>query len=128
MSSHYYARMVNDQINCWSVPKIWELVNGLPVTKISVEYASRSFTKYFLDFDDEDWVRVREADLSYPIITVLDYGIVDGCHRIVKAMIECRNTISAHLITISDLGTPDLVFDTWEEYDNYFNEEKSNVD
>jgi len=39
--------------------------------------------------------RVRDADLSYPIILTPRGCIADGCHRLVKALREGRRTILA---------------------------------
>jgi elongation factor P hydroxylase len=37
--------------------------------------------------------RILDADLTYPIIVSADGWIMDGCHRLAKAMLEGRSTI-----------------------------------
>ena len=38
---------------------------------------------------------INEADLAYPIILSSDGGVMDGMHRVAKAAMEGRKTISA---------------------------------
>ena len=52
--------------------------------------------------------RVRDADLSYPIILVPGGGIGDGCHRLVKALREDRATIPVIRLTSMPEPRPDL--------------------
>ena len=49
--------------------------------------------------------RTLEADLSYPIIQAPDGWIMDGYHRIAKAIIEGRTTIKA--VRLAVLPNPD---------------------
>lgn len=51
--------------------------------------------------------RVQEADLSYPIIQAPDGWIMDGLHRIVKAILEGRETIKA--VRLPVLPEPDRI-------------------
>jgi hypothetical protein len=49
--------------------------------------------------------RVQDADLSYPIIQAPDGWIMDGLHRIVKAIIQGETTIKA--VRLPVLPNPD---------------------
>ena len=51
--------------------------------------------------------RVSEADLSHPIIQAPDGWIMDGCHRIAKAILEGRTTIKA--VRLPVLPEPDRI-------------------
>lgn len=57
--------------------------------------------------------RVQDADLSYPIIQAPDGWIMDGFHRIVKAIIEGRITIKA--VRLKVLPNPDRIIDNGKE-------------
>jgi hypothetical protein len=39
--------------------------------------------------------RIEEADLSYPIILGSDGRVMDGMHRVARAILDGRSTISA---------------------------------
>jgi hypothetical protein len=83
--------------NVWSVARLFKLVESLPVIEIPLDHLSVGH-KY-------DPLSIREmvmhmkavlaADLSYPIILDEDGEILDGRHRIMKALLEGRSTIKA---------------------------------
>lgn len=45
----------------------------------------------------EDYVRIQNADLKYPIIIDTNGDIVDGIHRLTKTYLLKRKTISAYV-------------------------------
>jgi hypothetical protein len=49
--------------------------------------------------------RVQEADLNYPIIQAPEGWIMDGLHRVVKAILEGKTTIKA--VKLKVLPKPD---------------------
>jgi hypothetical protein len=51
--------------------------------------------------------RVRDADLNYPIIQAPDGWIMDGLHRVAKAILEGHTTIKA--VKLPVLPKPDRV-------------------
>ena len=51
--------------------------------------------------------RVQEADLDFPIIQAPDGWIMDGLHRIVKAIMEGKTTIKA--VRLPVLPEPDRI-------------------
>ena len=57
---------------------------------------------------------ILSVDLNYPIIITQDYQIVDGCHRLLKVMINNGTSIKAVIIDIDadDFPTPD--YDEWK--------------
>lgn len=45
----------------------------------------------------DDLQRIKEADLSYPILVSHTGAIMDGFHRVAKAVLQGKNTIHAHV-------------------------------
>jgi len=81
----------------WSVARLFELSKDLPVMDIPLDHLNL-YQKY-------DHLTLREmvthvkavldADMSYPIILDEDGELMDGRHRIMKALLEGRKTIKA---------------------------------
>ena len=57
---------------------------------------------------EEHIERCLSADLSYPIV-VWDNKVLDGCHRIVKALASGQNEVRAKVIR--DIPAPDEILD-----------------
>lgn len=81
----------------WSVPRLFELSRNLPVMEIPLEhfctwhkYESMSLRKLVGHIK-----AVLDADLNCPIILDEDGEIMDGRHRLMKALLEGRATIKA---------------------------------
>jgi len=49
--------------------------------------------------NDFHWSRIHEVDLSYPILVLKDYLIIDGFHRLCKAILNNHTTIKARIIS-----------------------------
>ena len=49
------------------------------------------------------WSRIKNADLSYPILVNDEGIIIDGCHRLSKAYMMGRATILVHEVSEKDL-------------------------
>ena len=83
--------------NTWSVPRLFELARNLPVMEIplahlNVYYAYEKLTMREMVMH---MVAVNDADLDKPIILDEDGELMDGRHRIMKAMILGKPTIKA---------------------------------
>lgn len=94
----------DDGLDAWDVDRLIELSQGLPVKKVNVSSISEVDTVYwFSDETDSPTVRsvadharlIREVDMSYPIILGYDGRVMDGMHRIARALLEGRETIDA---------------------------------
>ena len=42
--------------------------------------------------------RMKEADLSYPILVTSKHQIIDGYHRVLKAMQQKQTTVKAYVL------------------------------
>jgi hypothetical protein len=80
----------------WSVARLIQLSKNFPVMNIPLNYLC-VWTKYDLNLRElAGHVKaVMNADLSFPIILDEDGEIMDGRHRIMKAMIEGKKTVKA---------------------------------
>ena len=65
--------------------------------------------------------RCLEADLNYPIL-IWDGKIIDGCHRIIKAIALGQHKVKAKVIR--DIPAPDEILDF--VYNNYENDVRYN--
>ena len=80
----------------WHVQRLWELSAGLPVEVAPLqEFASFLDSECYLGPEGltfrrlaERVLRVREADLSYPIILAAEGWIMDGRTRLCKALAQ----------------------------------------
>jgi len=81
----------------WSVPRLFELSRDLKVMDIPIDHLNVYSTYKNLTLRElAGHVRaVIDADLSYPIILDEDGEIMDGRHRIMKALIDGEKTIKA---------------------------------
>ena len=82
--------------NSWTVSRLIALSKDLPVFDMPIcglDLTGTNVAVADIVSLAEHAKRVQDADLSYPII--LDYRgrLMDGYHRIAKALILCRTTI-----------------------------------
>lgn len=108
---------VSGEVHVYNVTDLWKHTELYPVVNLPCNYCLETFMEFYSNFDEEDWGRVANADLSYPIIYNPTYGVVDGCHRIVKAMKEGLSTIPAKILR--DYPKPLKIFSSLEEYDAF---------
>jgi hypothetical protein len=91
-------------IDAWDVDRLIELSSALPVRDVKLDSIDEIDCVYW--FDDRvdrptvrrvvEHVRLIEGvDVSHPIILGVDGRVMDGMHRIAKALLEGRSTISA---------------------------------
>jgi hypothetical protein len=90
--------------DAWDVDRLVELSRGLPIKDVELASIDEVDSVYW--FDDQSQrptVRrvveharlIEDVDLSYPIILGVDGRVMDGMHRIAKALLVGRETISA---------------------------------
>ena len=81
----------------WSVPRLFELVREMPVMDILIDhlYIYYTYDKLTLREMVSHLKAVNEADLSFPIILDEDGDLMDGRHRIMKALLNGEKSIKA---------------------------------
>lgn len=81
----------------WSVSRLFELARALPVMDIPLNHLSVYYTyeKLTLRAMVMHMKAVNDADLGMPIILDEDGDLMDGRHRLMKAMLLGNETIKA---------------------------------
>ena len=91
-------------IDAWDVDRLIELTSDFPVRQVAVDSIWEVDTVYW--FDDDTYrptVRrvlehvglIQAVDPAYPIILGVDGRVMDGMHRVARAILDGRTTIDA---------------------------------
>lgn len=108
---HKHGRIIDGRRHFWDVEKLWELSKNLPVHKIKIDSIK--------ELDQDCWFadsgsrpiptirnvafhcqRIINANMEYPILLCSDGQLIDGGHRIAKALIDEKSEIDAVYITL----------------------------
>ena len=81
----------------WSVSRLFELAKALPVMNIPLDHLNIYHKYEAVTLRDMvmHMKAVNGADLDYPIILDEDGDVMDGRHRIMKALLTGARTIKA---------------------------------
>jgi hypothetical protein len=100
----YHFWPADSGFDAWDVDRLIELSRDLPVRAVAVESVGEIDTAYWFDGSAvaptvrnvvEHARRMLDADLSYPVILGHDGRVMDGMHRIARALLEGRTEINA---------------------------------
>jgi hypothetical protein len=98
-------------LDAWDVDQLIELTKDAPIEEVVLTDLPEIDSAYWFDSSDAPTVRkivehfrlMQEVDLSYPIIIGPDNRIMDGMHRVARALVEGRKTITAvRLLKVPD--------------------------
>jgi hypothetical protein len=92
-----------DGLHAWDVDRLVELSEALPVKQVALDSIHEIDSVYWFSDGERPTVRkivdharlIEAVDLSYPIILGVDGRVMDGMHRIARALLEGRTTIAA---------------------------------
>lgn len=104
MRKQYHLRPTNKGFDAWDIDKLIEASKTFPVVSVPLDDIK--------ELDENFWYQgerdvptcrsigqhlklINEADLSYPVILSEDRRVMDGMHRIVKALNLGQFTIKA---------------------------------
>lgn len=88
----------------WDVDRLIDLSQALPVSSVALDSIREIDEIYWFDDDERKPTcrnvllhmrLIEECDLSYPIILGADGRVMDGMHRVAKALMEGRLEIEA---------------------------------
>lgn len=81
----------------WSVARLFELARTLPVMDIPLDHLNINYCYDNLNLREMamHMKAVNDADLSFPIIIDENGDVMDGRHRIMKAMLTGAESIKA---------------------------------
>lgn len=100
----YHFRPDGDHVLIWNVANLLELAKDLPVRKVPLaDIRELDETYWFGSEGNTPTVRaivdhmklVTDADLNYPIILCAKGRVMDGMHRVAKALMTGQTTIDA---------------------------------
>jgi hypothetical protein len=100
-------------LDAWDVDRLIALSRDLPIIEIDLSTVTEVDTVYWFDERYEPTVRsfvehmrlVGEVDVTHPIILGSNGEVMDGMHRIARAMLDGRTTIRA--VQFEHLPEPD---------------------
>ncbi|MDA8044776.1 MAG: hypothetical protein M0Z30_05995 [Actinomycetota bacterium] len=101
---HFWPAGDGGDFDAWDVDRLIELSRELPVEAVPLDSIGEIDTLYWFDGSAENpTVRkvvehtalILEADLAYPIILGHDGRVMDGMHRVARALMAGRSHIDA---------------------------------
>jgi hypothetical protein len=103
MRKQYHFWPGENGLDAWDVDRLIERSRALPSKRIALEAIEEVDTAYWFGEHEEPTVRnvvehmrlTQAVDLSHPIILGQDGRVMDGMHRIARAMLEGHATIAA---------------------------------
>ena len=115
MRKQYYFRPSNRGLLAWDVDRLIARSKHFNRTNVPVTAIRELDLSFALEFDRgptwrdviKDVALIEAADLSYPIILSADGSVMDGMHRVAKAVLLGRATIEAVQFTVDP--EPDYV-------------------
>lgn len=125
MRKQYHFRPSTHGLHAWDVDRLVALANALPTEMVSLQDIAELDTSYWFDHGYEATVRavvdhlrlVDEADLAYPIVLDPQGAVMDGMHRVAKALLLGHDAIAAKRLTLlpepthTDVRPQDLPYD-----------------
>jgi hypothetical protein len=102
MRKQYYFRDSDEGILAWDVDRLVQLTSQFPRKRIPLTAIRELDQPWSGDDEPATWrtvllhVRlIEEADLAYPIIVSASGAVIDGMHRVAKAVLQGRHEIEA---------------------------------
>ena len=102
MRKQYYFRPSPAGLLAWDVDRLVELSRKFTVRAVPLQQIRELDAAVFGADEAPTWRSfaahcrlVQEAELRYPIIRAADGAVMDGMHRVSKALIEGRDIIEA---------------------------------
>ncbi|MEP6697699.1 MAG: hypothetical protein ABJA34_12615 [Pseudonocardiales bacterium] len=104
MRKQYHFWPGEHGVDAWDVDRLIGLSADLPVQQVALESIDEVNSAYWFDDANElptvrrvvDHMRLVQAvDMSYPVILGFDGRVMEGMHRIARAILDGRTTISA---------------------------------
>jgi hypothetical protein len=99
----YHFRPGGSGFIAWDVDRLIELSADLPVVEVPIGSISEIDSEYWYDHGYNPTVRsvaeharlIAEVDLAWPIILDHDGRVMDGMHRVARALVDGLATIRA---------------------------------
>ena len=115
MRKQYHLRLTNKGFDAWDIDKLIEASKTFPVVSVNLEDIKELDENFWYQGEGDvptcrsigqHFKLINEADLSYPVILSEDRRVMDGMHRIVKALNLGHLTIKA--VVFKNTPPPDF--------------------
>lgn len=112
----YHFRRVDGHSHIWNVAVLLDASKDLPVHDVRLSDIAEIDEPYWYDLGDAkptcrsvlDHARLIEtADLAWPVLLCADGKVMDGMHRVMKALAERRTHIAAR--RLEETPPPDFI-------------------
>lgn len=108
MRQQYHFRKIDGKVHIWDINKLIVNLKDIPIVQIPLNNIQELNENYWFsdnaNITTQDIIEhmklVNETDLSFPILMCPDYLIMDGMHRVAKAVLENREYINAYVLSI----------------------------
>jgi hypothetical protein len=115
MRKQYYFRASSRGLLAWDVDRLVALTQQFPRVEVPLARIRELDAPFSSEHDDTlTWRSVAEhasliqaADLNFPIILSREGSVMDGMHRVAKAVLLGRTTIEA--VQFTDDPAPDYI-------------------
>lgn len=116
LRKQYHFRRIDQGLASWDVHRLIDLTRDFSRVMVPLEEIKELDEEYWLGENEERptcrWMAdhmslVEAADLAYPIILSSNGRIMDGMHRVVKALVQGLESIEAVRFTVDP--EPDFV-------------------
>lgn len=114
MRKQYYFRSSPRGLLAWDVDRLVRLTRDFPLRAVPLSEIRELDEPMFGDGEPPTWrtfvarmVLVDAAELAYPVILAADGAVMDGRHRVARALQEGRATIDA--VQFTEDPPPDFV-------------------
>jgi hypothetical protein len=105
-----FTKEVDGEVLGWTDTTLWKAVEHLPPQTISVTRFPLKFDIWSKPGDQEELAghleRILKADLDFPIILDSHGEILDGYHRLAKAML--MNHLRVRVVWLNPMPPPDF--------------------
>ncbi|MDQ1551768.1 MAG: hypothetical protein QOD50_1190 [Actinomycetota bacterium] len=103
MRKQYHFWPGANGLDAWDIDRLVELSRDFPIADVAISTIGDVDTVYWFDETEAPTVRsvvehirlIEEVDVKYAIILGPDGQVMDGMHRVARAMLEGRTTIRA---------------------------------
>ncbi len=115
MHQQYHFRQSEQGLLAWDVLKLIELAKDFDVIQVRLSDIRELEEVYWFGLGAQPTPRaiaeharqIYSADLAYPIILCPEGRVMDGMHRVCKAFLERRDSVSA--VRFEELHEPDYI-------------------
>jgi hypothetical protein len=114
MRRQYHSRQVDGRNFIWDVHRLIELTKPLPVKELPLSNIRELDECFWFEGTSPTCREVAlhakligETDLKHPIVLSADGRVMDGMHRVCKALLENKETISA--VQFIETPAPDYI-------------------